>query len=437
MGAAVVPECPIVIPACIPGQLAANAADRFFDTIAEQASKAAAEMLKTVVTGWLAIDTPDTSESCRLDAAGDLVCVGAIGYLRAYTNWAVAAIAVGAVLVAAIKMALNRDGREAGSLAKGLVTMVILAGAGVTAVQYLIQIGDAYSDWILNAAANNNLGERLLLFAPAARTAAQSPLMATGISLMMFLATMVQLLLLLARNAGLILLAGLLPLAASAGISGSGRSIRDRYLTWLIALVLYKPAAATIYATVFWILGEGQTITDLLTGLVMFGMAIVALPALMRLIAPTISVLSSGGSGGAAVAAAAGVGKLATGAVQLASEKGNRSGNQPGGGRGRPDGAGPGAGHPGPQPSSGSPASTGPTRGTGTAATSGTGTAAATSGTQAGATTAATSSTAAAGAAGPAGVAAGAGITAAKAGPAAVRKVSGTASGAIDGETRE
>ncbi|WP_255436164.1 hypothetical protein [Salinispora sp. H7-4] len=391
--------------------------------IAEQMTQAAAEMLELVVAGWLAVDTPSTSESCSA-VDGELVCEGAIGYLRAYTNWAVAAIAVGAVLVAAIKLALDRDGREAGSVGKGLVALVVLAGAGVPAVRYLIEIGDQYSTWILNAAADNELGERLIVFAT---PAAISPMMTIGISLMLFLATMVQLLLLLARNAGLILLSGLLPLAAAAGISGSGRSVRDRYLTWLIALVLYKPAAATIYATVFWLIGEGQSITEVLTGLVMFIMAVVALPALMRLIAPPVGVLSGGGGGGAAVAAVAGAGKLTTGALRLADRPGKGSGQQSGGG-GRPNGADPGTPHPAPQPSSG---------GTGTAAS--TGTTAAAAGTQAGRTAAATSTSStaaagAAGAAGPAGLAAGAGVAAAKAGPAAVRRVGGTASGAIDGE---
>ncbi|GAB3866208.1 hypothetical protein GCM10029963_78220 [Micromonospora andamanensis] len=149
---------------------------------------------------------------------------------------------------------------------------------------------------------------------------------------------MVQLLMLLARNAGLVLLAGLLPLAAASGISGSGQAVRNRYLTWLLALVLYKPAAATIYAAVFWLIGDGQTLTDVLTGLVMFCMAIVALPALLRLIAPGVSVLSSGGSAsGAGVAAVSAAGQVASGAVRLSNSGGKGSGGAGGhtGGGGR------------------------------------------------------------------------------------------------------
>ncbi|TNH28761.1 hypothetical protein FHG89_13995, partial [Micromonospora orduensis] len=330
MGAAVVPSCPPVLPTCIPGKILENTASRFLDELAEQSSQAAAEMLKTLVTGWLSIPTPVVSQA-----------EGAVQHLRAYTNWAVAAIAVGTVLFAALKIAWQRNGQEAGTLTKNLVTLVVLAGAGVPAVQLLIEIGDAYADWILSASANGDLGKRLLLLAPAAATGGMPAIVVIGISIMVFLSSMVQLLLLLARNAGLVLLAGLLPAAAAVG-----GSVRSRYLTWLLALLLYKPAAATIYATVFW-LGQGQTLTDVLTGMVMFCMAIVALPALMRLIAPAVSVLTSGGgSSGVALAAASGAGQLASGALRVSGAGGasstTGSSGSPGG-PGRPGGAAPSA----------------------------------------------------------------------------------------------
>ncbi|MFD4208251.1 hypothetical protein ACFWRG_19925 [Micromonospora tulbaghiae] len=425
MGAAVVPDCPPVLPACIPGQILENTASRFFEEIAEQASQAAADMLKTLVTGWLAIPTPAVSQES-----------GVVKHLQAYTNWAVAAIAVGSVLVAAIKLAIDRNGREAGTLGKNLALLVVIAGAGVPAVRLLTEIGDAYANWILSASANGDLGKRLLLLAPstaAASTTGLSSLAVTGISVMVFLSTMVQLLLLLARNAGLVLLAGLLPVAAAVG-----GSVRSRYLTWLLALVLYKPAAATIYAAVFWLGGEGKSLTDLLTGLVMFCMAIVALPALLRLIAPAVSVLSSGGSGGVAVAAASGAGQIASGALRLSGTSsgggaGASGGNGPRGGPGQPGGAGPSV--PSPRPSGGGTGSAG-TSGSGTAgaATSAAGTSAGTAGAGAGAATSGGAAGAGAAAAGPVGLAAAAGVAAAKAGPTAVRKVGGTASGAVDGE---
>jgi hypothetical protein len=431
-----VPCIPGVDITCVPGLIVEYGSGQFFDQMAEQTAEAAAEMLRTLVAGWLSIKTPQVGDgSCSTGGDGKLHCSTTVAYLQAYTYWAVAAIAVGTVLITAIKMAWERNGREAGSFAKNIVMLVVLAGAGIPAVQLLIEIGDAYADWILSASANGDLGKRLLLLVPATKITGVPPVVVIGISIMMFLTTMVQLLLLLARNAGLVLLAGLLPVAAAVG-----GSTRSRYLTWLIALVLYKPAAATIYATVFW-LGQGQTLTDLLTGMVMFCMAIVALPALMRLIAPAVAVLSSGGgSSGVALAAASGAGQLASGAVRLANSGGGsgRSGS-PGqsggqGNPGRPGGATPSAPAPAPRPSGGGAASSSGAAGAGAAGAGTTGAGATGGAAGAGAGAGAGAAGAGAAAAGPVGVAAVAGVAAVKAGPAVVRKVGGTASGAADGE---
>ncbi|WP_420118636.1 hypothetical protein [Micromonospora sp.] len=416
------PCTPVIDPTCIPGQIVQNTAGRFLDELADQASQAAAKMLETLVAGWLAIPSPVVSQES-----------GVIKHLQAYTAWAVAAIAVGSVLFSATKMALERDGREAGALGKNLVLLVVIAGAGVPAVRILTEIGDAYADWILSASANGDLGKRLLLLTPAvANTTGLPALVVIGISMMLFLSSMVQLLLLLARNAGLVLLAGLLPVAAAVG-----GSVRSRYLTWLLALVLYKPAAATIYAAVFW-LGQGQSLTDLLTGLVMFAMAIVALPALMRLIAPAVSVLSGGGSGGVGVAAASGAGQVASGAVRLSGSGSGgvgATGNNGAAGGGRPGGAGPTP--PAPRPAGGGsmPAIGGSgSAGASGAKAAGAGAGSASAGAGASGGAAAGAGAGAAAAAGPIGIAAVAAVAAAKAGPAAVRKVGGTASGATDGE---
>ncbi|MGC4808646.1 hypothetical protein [Micromonospora sp. DT233] len=359
-----------------------------------------------------------------------------VQHLRAYTWWAVLAVAVGSVLVAAIKLALERNGREAGTLGKNLLLLMLLAGAGVPAVSSLLYIGDHYADWILTGSANGNLGKRFMQFAPAAQINALTALMTIGIALMIVLAALTQLLILLASNVGLLALSGLLPLAGAVG-----GQWRNRYLAWLLALVLYKPAAATIYATVFWLIGEGKSLTDVLTGLVGFCMAIVALPALMRLIAPAVATLSSGGAGGVAMATGSALGQVASGAVRLAGSgggSGGGNGKQSGGGQGRPVGANP-SDPPYPRPSGGGAgsgsAASGSTGGAGSqAAGAGAGTAGA-GAAGGGAGAGAGAAGAGAAAAGPIGIAAVAAEKVAKAGPAAVRKVGGTASGAVEGES--
>ena len=139
--------------------------------------------------------------------------------------------------------------------------------------------------------------------------------------------------------------------------------MRDKYLSWLLAFILYKPAAATVYAAAFWLIGEGKDLMSIFTGMVAFCMAVVALPALMRLITPAVSAVTSGGSGMAAAGVSAG-GQLASGAMQLAQQaKPSGGGGDSGTGGGAPTGSGsaptpaqpaPGAGG-GASPSGGAP----------------------------------------------------------------------------------
>ena len=296
----------------LPGQAATQAARSFLDGLAEESMKAAGSAVRLVVAGWLNAPTGQVSQTS-----------GAVPYLRAYTWWIVAAVAVGALLIAAARMALDRNGKEAGSLGRGVAVLVVATGAGIPAVAVLTQIGDSYSTWIVNKAADGDFGARISAFAPAAGAASLTGLgavMLIMLGLFVSLSGFLQVLLLFGRSAGLVLLTGLLPVAAAAGLTGGGRQMRDRYLTWLVSFVLYKPAAATVYAAAFWLVGKGQDVNSVIVGLVTFCMALAALPALMRLIAPAVAVITSGGGGGGAGLAVAGAGgQLASGAIQRSS----------------------------------------------------------------------------------------------------------------------
>ena len=84
-------------------------------------------------------------------------------------------------------------------------------------------------------------------------------------------------------------------------------------LTWLAAMVAYKPVAAIIYAVAFRLSDQGQDLAAQLSGIALMVLAIVALPALMKFLAP-ITAAAAGGSAGAISGAIVG-GAVATGAV--------------------------------------------------------------------------------------------------------------------------
>jgi type IV secretion system protein TrbL len=93
--------------------------------------------------------------------------------------------------------------------------------------------------------------------------------------------------------------------------------------------LLYKPTAAFMYAAAFVTIGDGNTVTDALSGIALM---IMSVPALLRLMMPVSAQMSAGGGGGAlagtAVAASVAAGVQAAGAVKGAAEKAATSGTQ-------------------------------------------------------------------------------------------------------------
>jgi type IV secretion system protein TrbL len=237
------------------------------------------------------------------------------------------------------------------------------------------------------------------------------------------IASLMQIVLMIVRGGMLVILAGILPTTAAFTNTEMGRQWFQKAVGWTIAFILYKPAAAIVYAVAFKLMGSsgGNVLLGSITGFALMIVALLALPALMRFVTPMVGAVASGSGGGAGAA----VGAMATGAVSMGrsgSGRGNASptpASQPGqsasaqGSKGA-GGSNGGNGKP-------TPGSTGPggAPGKGTTATAGAGTSGSVAGAGAG-TAGAGAASGAAKAAGPAGIAVAAGAQAAsKAGQAA------------------
>ena len=187
------------------------------------------------------------------------------------------------------------------------------------------------------------------------------------------------------RQAALVILAGVLPLAAAGSVAPMTRGWVRKVAAWMLALIFYKPAAAAVYAAAFTMIGSGGTRTALM-GFVMLAVSVVALPALMKFFTWTTGTIG-GASGGGQILGTAAAGAIAVGALRssrgggggsaaqdqaayLGSRLGAPPGGQPGGATGgAPDGmpGGPaspaGTGSPGPgsaRPATGGTATGGP-----------------------------------------------------------------------------
>ena len=319
------------------GGAVSDAAGGVFDAAVGKIVDGFAKAIQLVVTFWTGVKIPGLS-------AGS----GPVGELRADTAWLTAFIAVVSVLVCAARMALTRSSRPAGEAFKGLLILVVTSGCGVAAVNALVVFGDSYSGWVLDRSTGGQLGERMAKFAVLGSTSGLGPGLLLIVALLGIMASIAQLGLMLVRVGVVTIFAGLLPLAAAGTSTQTGMDYFKRMTSWLLAFVVYKPAAATVYASAFLMIGDGKDPTSVLAGLFMLVLAIVALPALLRLITPMVGAAVAAGAGAGGGMAAAGM-VMASGA-RMSGGSGSRGagptggtqqpGLLPGGASGSPSGAG-------------------------------------------------------------------------------------------------
>ena len=225
-------------------------------------------------------------------------------------------------------------------LGRYLVTYVLVSAAAAGAASVLIGGADQMASWFIARASAGSgfaghLATLLGLATAGASQAAGAPagftvglagtvttaFIAIVLGIVAFLATVIQIMLMLVRGGMLVLLVGTLPLIAAFSNTEMGMQWFRKAGAWLLAFALYKPAAAVVYAVAFELAGQ-QGALALLDGVMMLVLAILALPALLRFAVPATSALAGAGGSGAMLAGAAG-GAIAmrtpTGAAALAA----------------------------------------------------------------------------------------------------------------------
>lgn len=349
---------------------------------------------------------------------------GAVAFLQSGLWWYTAAAAVLSVIIGGIRMAWEQRAEPGKETLKSLLTLIVVAGAGVTIVGLLVAAADAFSNWIISAslqcdvtsASSTCFGQNMLsLLALTTNPAAGGlgSLLIIILGIIAILATVFQIALMVARGGMLVVLTGILPLSASFTNTEMGKMWFRRNIAWLAAFILYKPAAAMIYAVAFQLAGanifrdDGSGLLAVLTGLMLMIIALFAMPALMRFVTPMVGSLAGGAGSTLAVGAMA---ALPTGAASL-GRLGSGSDGSPGAQGPSGSSSVSSAARMSPAPSGGTTAAGGAAGG-GVAVSSG---GAATSGVAAGGGTAAAGA-----AAGPVGIAAGAALGAGKAAGQAV-----------------
>jgi type IV secretion system protein TrbL len=329
------PPIPVVDWFCSAGNaVASSVAGDVLTVIANAVIDAEKWVIGQSLTLWTDINTPGANST------------GAM-FLQNNTEWIVAFVAVLGLLIAAIRLGLERRAEPAKLAARGLVNLAVATGGGVAIISLGAKAGDAYSSWIINLGLNQSgsgtsvvkTGEGLLIvLAPGLPVFLVIIFGIVGI-----IASIAQIFLLVIRVAMLGLLAGVLPIAAAASNTESGKAWFAKICGWVLAFLLYKPVAATIYAYAFVSLSSNSFV-DQASGMAMLVLSVVALPALMRLVTPMVAAATHQGGSGAgaaftALAVALGARALRSGGGADGADGAAQAADRIPGGLGGPDSA--------------------------------------------------------------------------------------------------
>ena len=320
-------------------------------------------VIKNTATWWIRIPSPD------------LATEPAVTRLQQWILPVTVAVAVAGVIAAGARMLVLRKANPLIDVTGGLLTLAAATALGAVVPTLLLKAGDAWSTWVLQVSTGGQFTQRLTTILTLGGNAAPAVVVIFGIVAIVF--SIVQAALMLFRDAALIILAGVLPLAAAGSIAPMTRTWIRKLGSWMLALICYKPAAAAVYATAFTMIGSGGDLQTVLMGFVMLVLSVLALPALMKFFTWTTGAIATSGGGGQLLGAAA-VGAVAVGAMSSRGGGGSAAQDQAAYMNSRLASS-PGGTSPGGAPPSGRPG-TPPNPGSGPAAPSGSATATSSSG---------------------------------------------------------
>lgn len=310
-------------PFCQAGAAIEDVANDAVKNMAKAIADAVGQTVQTLGTFWVNVGTPALTAAPGGSTGSDPVL-----FLQNSLYFWTASLAVMSVLVGAAKMTIERRGAPLRDLVRSLATLIVVSGAGVAAVGLLTVAADQFSAWIITNSTNGtSFNENITALLALSATSPIGSIMIILLGLIAILASVMQIVLMIIRGGLLVILTGIFPTAAAFSNTEAGRGWFQKCTAWLIAFILYKPAAAIVYATAFQLSGSkifgnvgdgkdfGSALLATVTGLALMIIALFAMPALMRFVTPMVGAVAGGGGG----LAAGTVGALASGAISMGS----------------------------------------------------------------------------------------------------------------------
>lgn len=277
----------------------------------------AGTVIANALTWW--VQTPSTNPD-----------TDAVRQVQGYEYPVIAIILMASVLTQCIRIVVQRRMTPLLEAGVGVIRYVFVTTTGLLLVGAAVQAADALSQWIVQDAISKFTTRMQGFFTLAIFQGNASALII--MALIAAILGLIQWVLAWFRQAGILVLATLLPLAASGSLSQSGRQWLNKLIPMLISLIAYKPLAAMIYALGLTFISSGNDFGTVMTGLTIVVLASIAMPALLRFFSwAGVSIGGGGGGFGAAVSSFAGArlgrggggGGSPTGAAELDNTQSN------------------------------------------------------------------------------------------------------------------
>ena len=293
--------CNPLNPTCIPGVIAGNIANGAIDQFVAKIGEGLNKLFELLATSWFNVPSPDVANSTVVQSlSGDL-------------RWITIYIAIFGMLFGLGRMAWELKAAPALMILRMIINLVAVSALGATIVAILVDAGDQFAPWVVSRATGEPFSSSTLtgLLNPA--TLQSNVAIGLIVGLLAMLGTLAQVIFMVVRGAMLIVLVALLPTIAAGTATEEGMARFKKMLALVLAFVCYKPAAAIIYAAGLRLMHGGgqQPLMSMMYGMTLIILAALALPAVIKFLAPVAAAGSSSiFSGGAAAAAA-----IATGAA--------------------------------------------------------------------------------------------------------------------------
>lgn len=232
------------------------------------------KILKDFATSWL-------GKGIMVDLNGP-----SVEWFKSSTSTLTLFLVTMGLMIAGIKTFKDRNGRPAREVFEALGKVVFVTVAGSLAIQLFVTAGDHYGKWILDSA-----GLDTGTFTVGGAAVASAPGLAIIIGLFGILTVLCQWALMFLRGAILPLLSAYWPVSAASAMLEGGKKSFEGVTKWIIAFIVYSPLAASIYALAWRMKNGDEGIGGVINGWILVVLAVLALPALLRLIAPVTSAM--------------------------------------------------------------------------------------------------------------------------------------------------